>query len=275
MKNDTAVCGDAGRQFFYEYAGKFFELEPKGKALPIGTPCTRCGATNVELWENAKGTNVCRAQRTITAKRQARATETEPLTPTTESGKTSLGDGHMVLVGPYVSKMVTNLRPSSALPADLEIRMGGSRAVSLMRRDLISNPPDPPFIAIIFGQKADHDVRITTTTSTLYLNGPDAAVIERPYLLRLLKTLAGASEKTAYELLNLRARLARGFYDGPSLAARERAQLRDQTRLPELLAITGLSLAQFRQLPPPSSSIGRLLLSLKAAQSPATPSDRS
>ena len=166
-------CADRGRLMFLQYVGQYFAAEPRLNRLPDGTACTICGGTSARLWLTASDEASCLAQQTITRKRAARKSADEPMIPAVNAaGSTSMGDGNMVVAGPHRALLVTKLLPDKPVPANIDIVFSDKGAIKSSKLDLFRHPPQPPFVAIIFGQKAHFSTTVTIDESRIFVNGP-------------------------------------------------------------------------------------------------------
>jgi hypothetical protein len=248
------ACAEPGRRMFFEHAGRYFAASPSFPRVRAATRCPICGSADAQLFENSSGNPVCLAQHTITRKRPARKSPTEPIVPGGGTGKTAFADGHFAVAGPHCAMLVTNLQPTVALPSGVRLTFGEPGAIRRVRTGIIAAPPEPPFVVIAFRKLANYPVRITTNPTRVVINGNDACVLDRPYLLRCLELLAGADAKQAIGLLRLRDRLAGGV-----VYASDAERRRDQEELLRLRAEGLIPAAAFRRLPALESPEARFL----------------
>jgi hypothetical protein len=254
---DGSVCGDGGRQMFFDYVGRYFAFPPRLRPLPAGTSCPRCGSTTVQLWMTASNEPSCLAQQTITRKRRARASADEPAVPPKDSsGKTNMGDGSMVVAGPHTARIITKILPDMLPPPFLEIVFTKEGSIRGGILDLLQDAPEPPFVVIIFEKKAKFTTKITVDRSQIVINGTKPQVINRSRMDRLLAISQQIGRKEFYRLMELRHRLAGG--EPTTDTQRER----DRDALLAMRASLVLSPAEFRSLPAPRSGEADLLRKL-------------
>lgn len=253
---DEPVCGEPGRQMFFNYVGRYFAATPRLRPLPIGTLCLRCGATNRQLWMTSSNEPSCLAQQTITRKRKGRTSADEPAIPAeTSSGMTSMGDGSMVVAGPHIARIITKVLPDTMPPPSLDIIFCGDGRIRREILSLLQHPPEPPFVVIVFEQKAIFTTTITIDRSQIFVCGPNPLVINRSRLRRLLAIAQRIGTKEFFKLMALRNRLAGG--GGSKWNAKQFEN--DQTSLLAIRAKGSISPSEFRTLPDPSSSEAGLL----------------
>jgi hypothetical protein len=251
------VCGEAGRQMFFDYVGRYFASPPRLRPLPAGTSCPRCGSTTVQLWMTQSNEPSCLAQQTITRKRKARASADEPAIPAKDpSGKTNMGDGNMVVAGPHVAKIITKILPDIPPPPSLEIVFTKEGSIRGGVLDLLRDSPEPPFVAIIFEQKAIFTTKITVDRSQIFINGTKPQVINSFRINQLMAIAQRIGDKESFRLIDLRHRLA----GGETATGRQRE--RDQEALLAMRVNLVLSLAELRSLPDPRSGEADLLRKL-------------
>ena len=251
------VCGEAGRQMFFDYVGYYFAEPPRLRPLPAGTFCPRCGSTSVQLWMTGSQEPSCLAQQTITRKRKARGSADEPAIPDQDpTGKTNMGDGNMVVVGPHTAKIITKLLPNTLPPPGLEIVFTKEGSIREGILDLLQDPPKPPFVAIIFEKKAIFKTKITVDPSQIFINGTKPQVINRSRINDLIAVSQRTGKKELFRLMELRYRLA----GGEAKADKQREM--DQEALLALRISFVLSQAEFRSLPDPHSGEADLLKKL-------------
>lgn len=255
------ACGDPGREMLYEHALQYFEKEPAFKRAPEGTQCSVCGATDVALWINGTGDAVCRAQMAITSKRVGRKSPDDACVPALdgEKGMDCFTDGHLAVVGPDVSLVVTKVLPTKPLPPSLEVRFptNGTRAAVLA--DILRSPPRPPFTVFFFGKKANGPTMgETVDASRIFItDGLDKAggyAVDREYVLGLLALFDGMKWKRVHEILALRARMA----TGEDTESDENMYLALKDTHPGIMA-------EWRRLPSPDSPPARALRTLMNA----------
>jgi hypothetical protein len=251
------VCGEAGRQMFFEYVGRYFASPPRLPPLPAGTSCPRCGSTAVQLWMTNSKEPSCLAQQTITRKRKARASGDEPAIPARDpSGKTNMGDGNMVVAGPHVAKIITKILPDMLPPPSVEIVFAKDGSIRGGILDLSQDPPEPPFVVIIFEKKANFTTKITVDRSQIFINGTKPQVINKFRINQLMAIAQRIGGREFFRLMDLRHRLAGGE------TANGRQRERDQESLLTMRVDLMLSLAKFRSLPDPRSGEADLLRKL-------------
>jgi hypothetical protein len=249
-----SVCGEAGRQMFFDYVGRYFASPPRLRPLPTGTSCPRCGTTTVQLWMTKSKEPSCLAQQTITRKRKGRASAEEPAIPATDpSGKTNMGDGNMVVAGPHTAKIITKILPDTLPPPSLEIVFTKEGSIRRGILDLLQNSPEPPFVVVIFEKKAIFTTSITVDRSQIFINGAKPQVINRSRINRLMAVAQQIGRKELYRLMELRHRLAGGE------TTTDKQRERDQEALLVMRASLVLSPAEFRSLPDPRSGEADLL----------------
>lgn len=242
------TCEDDGLALAYDRIIRFFTPEPTLKPAQKGTPCPLCGSQLARLWRTSSGEVKCLAQLGISGKRAGRA-ETDAVIPRPDlSGKVCFGDGAMLIAGEHVARVVTRLYPVSPIPNDVVVLYPTKGTIRAELTALAQNPPEPPFVVIVFGQKAGFSTQITVDTSLLVINGPDPYVIDRAYLLELARLFEALSAKERSEILSLRARLALGT----PLSTDRAAMARLKTNHPEVVRI-------FRRLPAPGSATSTFL----------------
>jgi hypothetical protein len=248
------VCADAGRQMFWDYAGRYFAKDITLKKAPAGTACSVCGQAGMSLWLTPQGMAVCEAQNAITSKRAGRADANTPAIPDpAASGMVALAEGALVLAGPHGTKIATKLLPQRDLPGDIDLQFpeNGDRARWFV--ELLKNPPRPPFVFIVFGKNAGFTTEITTDASSIYVNGPPGTggfAMESGRLAELTGALDGVKWKVIEEACRLRARLATGQQARGDDEALEK--LRSDNRLFPL----------FRNLPTPGTPTYQILRNL-------------
>jgi hypothetical protein len=251
------VCGEAGRQMFFDYVGRYFASPPRLRLLPAGTSCPRCGSTGVQLWMTQSNEPSCLAQQTITRKRKARASADEPAIPAQDpSGKTNMGDGNMVVAGPHVARIITKILPDMLPPPSLEIVFTKEGSIRGGVLDLLRDSPEPPFVAIIFEKKAIFTTKITVDRSQIFINGTKPQVINRFRVNQLIAIAQRIGSKNFFRLIDLRHRLAGGE------PATDRQREQDQEALLAMRVNLVLSLAEFRSLPDPRSGEADMLRKL-------------
>jgi hypothetical protein len=249
-----SVCGEAGRQMFFDYVGRFFASPPRLRPLPAGTSCPRCGATTVQLWMTRSEEPSCLAQQTITRKRKGWAPIDEPAIPAADpSGKTSMGDGNMVVAGPHTAKIITKVLPNTLPPPSLKIVFTEEGSIRRGALDLLQNSPEPPFVVIIFEKKAIFTTTITVDRSQIFINGARRQVINSYRINRLMILAQKIGRKEFYRLMELRHRLAGGE------TTTDKQRERDQEALLAMRVSLILSSAEFRSLPDPRSGEADLL----------------
>jgi hypothetical protein len=245
-----ADCADPGRLMFLQYVGQYFAAEPRLNRLADGTACTTCGHTSARLWLTASGKASCLAQQTITRKRAARKSANEPmLPPANTAGSTSMGDGNMVVAGPHRALLITKLLPDKPIPAKLDIVFSDKGSIRSAKLDLLRHPPQPPFVAIVFGQKAHFPTEITIDESRIFVNGPVSQALDRPYLSRLLDIATRVGGTTILDLIALRHRIAGGDTDADA----PKRHKQDQQALFDLRSAGLITPAEFRLLPSPGT----------------------
>jgi hypothetical protein len=256
------VCGEPGRQMFFQYAGQYFAAHPKLMEAPAGTPCGICGASDVKLWLTSAGATACLAQHTITRKRAARKNAAVPLTlpanpsDLTDNAMSSMAKGTMIVAGPRRAMIVTKLMPERAPPPGMEIRFSDKGSIRAGKRELLENPPPAPFVAIMCGEKANYTTRITADASQIIINGPDGRAFNRPYLRRLIGIVDRIGLQELRGLAELRLYMAMG-QNGTS----QTAGLHDRMTLAwrEFCSSRPVSQTEFRSLPKPKSPEFKLL----------------
>lgn len=205
------VCGDPGREMFFNYLGRYFALPPKLVPLPSGTVCPECGADSVQLWESKAGTPQCLVQNTITRKRFGRKSSDEPCAPGGDrSGMCSFGLGSMAVCGPLVAEATTRLVPDHPVAEDVSVRFPERGDATRFIRRLVQAPPEPPFVAVVFGRKSSFKWSVTQDRSLISINGPEALDVAPASVLSLKLHLDGVGASIVAKLLTLRARMARG-----------------------------------------------------------------
>lgn len=235
---------------FLQHIGKYFAAEPRLSRLPDRTACSICGRVSARLWLTDAGEASCLAQQTITRKRAARKSPSDPVIPSANpAGKTSLGDGSMVVAGPYRALLITKLLPDKPVPPGIDIIFSDKGCISAAKLDLLRNPPRPPFVVIVFGQKARFSTEVTIDTSRLYVNGPASHIFDLPYLSRLLDIAHRVGGTTILDLIALRHRLA----GGDTNADAPKRHKQDQQALLDLRSAGLITPAEFRLLPSPGT----------------------
>lgn len=254
MLNAGHVCGDPGREMFFEYLGRYFAVQPKLVPLPIGTICPECGADSVQLWESKAGTRQCLAQNTVTRKRFGRKYPDEPCAPGGDSsGMCSFGLGSMVVCGPFVAEATTRLVPDHPAPEHVSVRFPERGGATRFIRRLVQTPPEPPFVAVMFGKKSSFKWSVTRDRSLISINGPEALDVAPAALLSLKLHLKGLGAGVVSELSALRARMALG-----------EASEAEQQRLNELLKMYPSIAITLPKLPAPGTSSASVLQSVLA-----------
>lgn len=249
MMQSDPVCGEAGRQMFFEFVGQYFAAPPRLVALPAGTACPLCGARDVPLWRTAAGEPSCLAQQTITRKRAARAAASEPAVPPAKpDGMTAMGDGTMVVAGPARSMIITKLLPNVFPPPSLDLRFSDKGSIRSARLELLNDPPPPPFVAIIFEKNARFRTRITIDHSEIVVNGPSGQVFRRPYLLHLKALAERVGGAALLDMMAIRNRAALGG----AVDARQREK--DQATILDIRSAGLISPHEFRSLPSPGAA---------------------
>jgi hypothetical protein len=243
MLKTEALCGDSGRTMFFEYVGRYFATTPKLKPLPAGAVCPICGSTSAQLWQTNTGQAQCLAQNTITRKRAGRRTAEEPCVPASDpAGKVSFADGSMVVSGPFVARVVTRVLPDIPLPEMVTVQFPEKGGISRFISDLLTDPPPPPFAAIVFGKKAVFRSSVTVDPSLIKIGGPEGFDIPRPIMRVWLSLFEGMKGNAISKALALRARFAHG-----EISDSDREALADLLRLhPEFKS-------SFRKLPSPGT----------------------
>jgi hypothetical protein len=231
---------------FFDHIGRYFARASDLQCCIQGTECGICGSTQQQLWKTVSGNAVCLAQMTITRKRQARKSPDEPIVPGDGPGKTAFSIGHFAIAGPHKALIVTNLVPNVLPPPSVELRWSGKGAIVLARRSAILAPPQPPFVAITFEQKANIPFNVSIDASRISLNGKGAAVIERDRITRLLN-----------ELIRLRDRLS-----GTTAYMTRRDREADQQRLIAIASSGRITVEALRKLPAAGSSTANVLRTL-------------
>lgn len=251
------ACGEPGRQMFFDHVGQYFAAAPRLRRLPSGTVCSRCGATNVQLWMTDSNETSCLVQLTITRKRKARTSPEQPAVPAQNpSGKTNMGDGNMVVAGPHVARVITRVLPDRLPPPSLHIIFSQKSSIRAGLLDLLQNPPEPPFVAIRFTKKATFTTRITIDRSQIFINGAEPKVAIKKRLEEHLATAQRLGKAEFYRMMDLRFRLAGGKVKADT--DREK----DQAALLKARERGLLSPSEFRSLPDPGSDEAFLLRTL-------------
>jgi hypothetical protein len=253
----ASVCGEAGRQMFFEYVGRYFAIWPTFKKSPPGTACPICGNTTTQLYDNSSKIPTCLVQATITRKRATRESPDKPLIPVIGDdgkGKTAFADGHYVVAGPHGSTLVTSIRPNAPLPANIEVKSTGTGSISAAKRSLLTDPPPPPFVTIVFSKKANYPVDITVHPSQIIMNGKDAATVDIERVKELADSLGPISIKELEEILKLRDRLS-----GTTRYKSSRERDKDQIRYSALRDSNQLPPALLRRLPKYNSDAQKAL----------------
>jgi hypothetical protein len=249
MLNAGNVCGDPGREMFFNYLGRYFSLQPKLVPLPIGAVCPECGADSVQLWQSKAGAPQCLVQNTITRKRFGRKSPDEPCAPGGDSsGMCSFGLGSMVVCGPSVAEATTRLVPEHPAPEHVLIRFPERGDTTWFIRRLIQTPPEPPFVAVLFGKKSSFKWSVTQDRSLIAINGPEALDVAPTAVLSLKLLLKDISAGDIARLLTLRTRMALG-----------EASESDQKRLEHLLKEHPEIAAAMPRLPAPGTSSASVL----------------
>ncbi len=245
---NAADCADPGRLMFLQHVGQYFAVEPRLIRLANRTACSICGDTSARLWLTASGEASCLAQQTITRKRAARQSPNDPVTPpANHAGKTSMGDGNMVVAGPHRALLITKLLPDKPIPPGIDIVFSDKGCIRAAKLDLLQNPPPPPFVVIIFGQKARFITKVTIDASRLHVNGPESQTLDRSYLSRLLDIAHRVGGSAILDLIALRHRIA----GGDTTADDPKRHKQDQQALIELRSAGLITPAEFRLLPSP------------------------
>jgi len=290
---ETSCAEQQGRKLLFEWVLQYFAAKPRLKPAPPGSACSICGSSSVPLWQSDSGTNVCLAQQTVTRKRAARITiekareeleeakkkldltitgskrlgedklqalqeaveqaqrrlaaigdaPYEPLIPMPDSkGKTAFSEGHFVVASEKQVALVTSIQPTVALPNHVKVIFPEKGAIKRARAELIANPPKPPFIAVNFQKASSFRIDVTVDASCIIING-DGVIIRRPHIMKCLEDLKKSGVKKPIELLRLRQRLANG--EGGE-------KLQEEFR--KVFQAGGLTMADFRRLPPPGSA---------------------
>ena len=211
--DEKPICGDPGRLMFFDSIGRYFETPIKFKEAAPGTACPTCGATDVPLWINVSGNPTCRAQQSITAKRYARKNEEEPLEVVSpnKKGSTAFAKGSIALAGKGWGRVWTKLQPTSAPPSNaLEISFPPTGNQNRVLLDVLRNPPDEPFVLIIFDEAAKGRLEVTIDPSRIIDAGPNGYVIDRNEVMRLIDLFEGVTPREAKEIFSLRERIIRG-----------------------------------------------------------------
>jgi len=257
MLTNTPACGDAGRAMFYEFVGRYFSAEPRLEKLPMGTACGRCGCTEAQLWVTSYGQASCIAQQAIVRKRAGRKSPEEACAPATDTaGMVYLGEGAFVIAGPHVARITTRLLPDLELPRSLSVEFPRPGVIREMLKELVENPPRPPFVAIRFGKSSAFEASVTHHESRVIVCGPQPLILEAPRIRELVELFAGMKPGQIAEALALRNRLASG-----------EARDDDGGRLADLKASHLRIAAAFRRLPSPGSAAAAMLKHLVASNS--------
>lgn len=244
MPLNSSACEDPGLAMAFDHIIKYFTPEQTLRRLPAGTACPLCGSPRSALWKTGSGDIKCLAQLGIACKRARRGVD-DPLEPRPGlSGMVAFSDGSMLVAGPHVARVVTKLYPVHPIPDDVTVIYPSKGAIRDELISLIRNPPEPPFVAIVFGQKAGFRAEITVDPSRIVVNGPDGHTVDRPYLLELVDLLKDTSQRERGEIFGLRARIALGVASRSDRDTLERLK----TDHPEIVAA-------FRRLPSPGSSV--------------------
>ncbi|MGJ0506013.1 MAG: hypothetical protein ACR652_02520 [Methylocystis sp.] len=204
-------CGDPGRAMFFDYLGRYFSQEPKLVRLPIGTVCPECGVDSVQLWRSKAGAPQCIAQNTITRKRFGRKSPEEPCAPMNDStGMCSFGLGSMLVCGPFVAEATTRLAPDQPVPEHVSISFPERGDTARFIRRLVEAPPEPPFVAVVFGRKSSFKWSVTQDRSLVSINGPEPLEMAPAAVLSLALLLKDIKVNDVARLLTLRTRMALG-----------------------------------------------------------------
>jgi len=224
-------CGDPGRSMFFEYVGRYFATTPKLTPLPPGTVCPICGSASAQLWQTNAGQPQCLVQNTITRKRAGRTSAEQPCVPATDpKGMVFFADGSMVVSGPFVARVITRLLPDTPLPETVNVQFPEKDGISSVIRDLVTDPPKPPFVAIVFGKKATFRSSTTVDSSIIRIGGPEGFDIPTPIVRDWLRIFEGMKPTSINKALSLRERFARGeISDSDRDALAELGRLHPQT----------------------------------------------
>jgi len=108
--------------------------------------------------------------------------------------------------------------------------------------DLVMNPPEPPFVALVFGKKAGFRSAVTIDPSLIKVGGPEGFDIPTPLLREWLRLFEGMKESAISKVLTLRTRFARGEIG-----------VDDRDALAELRCLHPEIVSSFRKLPTPGT----------------------
>lgn len=196
---------------FFRYLGRYFAVPPKLSPLPLGAVCPICGDASAQLWRSNAGSAQCIVQCTITRKRLGRKSHDDScVSGSDRSGMHSFSLGSLAVCGPSIAEATTRVVPDISLPEHISIEYpeGGSSTRFVTR--LILAPPEPPFVAIIFGRKASFRCAVTFDRSLIRINGPEPWDVAPATVHSWATLLQGMRTNDVCRLLALRMRIARG-----------------------------------------------------------------
>ncbi len=171
-------CSDPGRRFLYDNLLRYFTNEA---AAPVvgNAKCKICGDV-VACVKIDKATNegTCLAQHAITSKRPerlvdgVRPTHDAPVKP----GFNAFNDKYFVMIASSERGFInTNIPPVVPLPDNIIAVRKGEERVSEIRRDLLENPPNGPYVAIVFeGRNASIPIILVENDDEVVISGADA-----------------------------------------------------------------------------------------------------
>ncbi len=140
----------------------------------------------------------------------------------------AVGDGlHMALITASKTVLKADIRPSRPLPDHIEFRTSAWRTNAAWRADIMVNPPQEPFMVIVFGKSTDYaDTLRLSSSDILFECGPTPRIFNLALIRRGLATLATVEPEVIFEakrLLDLRLRQSQAtrFVDGRMASIRE------------------------------------------------------
>lgn len=284
------VCGNEARAFFFDKVGRYFIAPEDPKKLVSGT-CAECGKHLEGVVPDSRGNPACSARRSISQKRRS-VPEGMPVVFVPPSPAASRDDaagnkqdvedtadgedgkvrkslkgtkacinsvGCVTLIERDRSFVITSVTPTSELPAEMVAERTRAGVMEGFWKRIVTVPPKPPFLLVIWGQKADIVMRMTESLSEVFVCGEaEPLTVDLVEVGRLTRELESVSADEFFGLTCLRSRIARRSGTPKSLDGDRKRMEEHFAKRPQLRAI-------FRHLPEPEDIATKIICAALSA----------
>ncbi len=123
----------------------------------------------------------------------------------------AMGDGlHMAMISASKTILKADIKPSRPLPVTIEFRPPGWRTNASWRADIMTDPPQEPYMVIVFDKSTDYaDTLRLSSSDMLFECGPKPQVYNLALIRRGLATFSSVEPAILFDakrLLDLRLR---------------------------------------------------------------------